>query len=61
MRHALDDALSGVDMARLTEAIDGHVADSRLHARAVVVVRKGQVIYEKYGNGGNASTPMLGW
>lgn len=54
-------ARAGLNMSRIDDAVSAHFADSRLHARAFLLVRGGHVVYEQYGDGCGASTPLLGW
>jgi CubicO group peptidase (beta-lactamase class C family) len=50
-----------VDWEVLDRTVDAHFADSRLHARAFLLIRGGELIYEQYGDGCHAGTAMLGW
>lgn len=54
-------AQEGVRLDELGKVIQAHFNDTRLHARAVLVIRSGQIIYEQYGDGAAADTPLLGW
>lgn len=54
-------AQQGVNMNKIINAVQGHFNDVRLHARAFILIRDGQIIYEKYGDGCNMETPLLGW
>lgn len=58
---AVSKAKEGVQMEELARAVQSHFNDTRLHARAVLVVRKGQIIYEQYGDETSVDTPLLGW
>ncbi len=51
---ALDDA---IDLAFTEDDPDGR----RRNTRAVVVARDGQLLAERYGDGFDAATPLLGW
>jgi CubicO group peptidase (beta-lactamase class C family) len=59
------DTLANVDYKALQQTIDAIFAEKNpaqiLRTRAVVVLHKGQIIAEKYGNGISAQTPLLGW
>lgn len=52
---------STIDMGALENALDEHFADERLHTRAVILIKDGQIVYERYGDGCNDTTPLLGW
>ena len=54
-------ALDGVDLARIDQLVSAHFADTRLHTRAFLLVRDGELIYERYGDGAGPSTPLIGW
>jgi CubicO group peptidase (beta-lactamase class C family) len=56
-----NNASEKVDMARLTKVVEEHFADTRLHARAVLLVVDGKVVMERYGDGCDKSTRLLGW
>lgn len=43
---ASQQAGSLVDLATLARVVEEHFADERLHARAFIVVKNGQIIYE---------------
>ncbi|MGI9384667.1 MAG: serine hydrolase domain-containing protein, partial [Methyloligellaceae bacterium] len=55
----------GVDRARLTRAVDAAFEepdpDNLRRTRAVVVVHKGRIIAEQYGQGITPATPLDGW
>jgi CubicO group peptidase (beta-lactamase class C family) len=55
----------GVNPIMLNQAMDVAFAEpgntDKVHTRAVVVVYKGQLVAERYAQGFNAQTPMLGW
>lgn len=59
---------SAINMAELRSAADtifnesayeGY--DSRLNTTSVVIVHQGKLIYERYGQGADKHTPLLGW
>jgi CubicO group peptidase (beta-lactamase class C family) len=52
-----DQLESAIEVAFLEDDPDGR----RRNTRAVVVVKDGQLIAERYGDGFAASTPLLGW
>lgn len=56
---------AGLDTAKLKQAIGYAFAenddDHKVFTRAVVVLYKGQLVAERYGDGFNAQSPMLGW
>ncbi len=56
---------AGIDPVMLNQAMDMAFAEpdstDKVHTRAVVVVYKGQLVAERYAQGFNAQTPMLGW
>ncbi len=55
----------GVDMAQLERSVDDAFREpgpgTRRNTRAVVVVRRGRIIAEKYDPGFTSATPILGW
>ncbi len=63
VRSALADG--AVDMQCLARVGDAHFSDRgrflSLHSRALLVLRRGEIVYEKYGDGCNASTRLHGW
>ncbi|GBG27245.1 6-aminohexanoate-dimer hydrolase [Hondaea fermentalgiana] len=58
---AVAKAQANIDIERLRRIADTHVDDARLHTRALLVIKDGQIIYERYGDGCNATTRLLGW
>jgi CubicO group peptidase (beta-lactamase class C family) len=58
-------ALEGVDRAALDAAVEGAFREpdpqKHLRTRAVLVLRAGQPIAERYAPGFDARTPLLGW
>jgi hypothetical protein len=56
-----NNASAKVDMERLAKVVDAHFADTRLHARAVLLVVDGEIVLERYGDGCDESTRLLGW
>jgi len=54
-------ALEGVDMKALQVAADKHFADTSINSRAFIVVRDGQIVYERYGEGFNEDKRLIGW
>jgi CubicO group peptidase (beta-lactamase class C family) len=52
-----DELERAVDVAFLEDDADGR----RRNTRAVVVIKDGQLIAERYGDGFDADTPLLGW
>ena len=61
----LPDSVEGVDLVKLNHAINDHFDPSlgmdSVKTRAVVVAHKGRIIAEKYANGIDAETELLGW
>lgn len=55
----------GVDGTALDQAVDGAFAEDdpagQRNTRAVVVVRDGQIVAERYADGFDADTELLGW
>jgi len=54
----------GVDMVALSQAADAmfeETYDTPLNTTSVLVVHKGKLIYERYGEDANKDTPLLGW
>ena len=39
--------------------VDAHFADARLHARAVVLIRDGELVYERYADGYDSYVDLL--
>lgn len=58
---ALATARGRVDLEALEKHVDSHFADARLHTRAVLLLVDGQVVFEKYGDGCDRHTRLLGW
>lgn len=65
---ALPDAKAGsagmrddVDYTAIETAIDGAFADDKAATRAILVVKDGAVIAERYADGFSADTPLLSW
>lgn len=65
---ALPDAKAGstamrgdVDYAAVETALDGAFADEKAATRAILVVKDGSVIAERYADGFSAETPLLSW
>jgi hypothetical protein len=54
-------AKAGVDLERLENVVEAHFADTRLHARAVLLVQDGNIVYERYGDSCHERTRLLGW
>jgi len=54
-------AREGIDMDRLHQLVEEHFNASELQARALIIVRNGEIIFEKYGTGYNADSRLLGW
>lgn len=59
-------ARAGFDAAALTAAVDGAFAEDDdpatvVGTRAVVVVHEGTLVAERYADGFDAETPLLGW
>jgi CubicO group peptidase (beta-lactamase class C family) len=54
-------AKARVNLEALDRAVGTHFADTRLHARAFILIVDGQIVYEKYGDGCNSTTRLLGW
>jgi len=54
-------ASARVDLPALRRAVDAHFDDTRLHARAFLLLVDGQVVFERYGDGCDAHTRLLGW
>lgn len=50
-----------VDSARLAEALDRAMAREEHHTRALVVVRDGKVLAERYAEGFGPNTPQISW
>ncbi len=50
-----------VDYAAVEAAIDGAFADEKAATRALLVVKDGAVIAERYADGFTAETPLLSW
>jgi hypothetical protein len=48
-------------MTRIDELVSSHFAHTSLHSRAFLLIRNGELIYEKYGDGAGPETPMIGW
>ena len=63
VRSALEDGM--VDLQCLERVADSHFSDRgrflSLHSRALLVLRRGEIVYERYGDGFNASTRLHGW
>ena len=57
----VDAARTKVDMEKITRVIEDHFKNTWLLARAVLVIKDGNIIYEKYGDGATADRPQLGW
>jgi len=54
----------GVDMTALGKTADAmfeETYDTPLNTTSVLVVHKGKLIYERYGEGADKDTPLLGW
>lgn len=63
---ATEAANAGLDVDRLEAAVTGAFADDPdpdtvLETRAVVVVHRGTVVAERYADGFDETTPLLGW
>lgn len=59
-----DTVMAGVDYEALSRAVEGAFdgpGQDSLKTRTLLVVYKDQIIAEKYADGFDASTPMLGW
>jgi CubicO group peptidase (beta-lactamase class C family) len=54
-------AQSGVDYAAIEAALDRAFADEKAATRAILVVRNGAIIAERYADGFAADTPFLSW
>jgi CubicO group peptidase (beta-lactamase class C family) len=58
-------APANIDMAKITSAVDGLFAEphpmKKLYTRAVLIVHKGRIIAERYGEGITIDTPLLSW
>jgi len=54
-------ASARVDLRALKATVDAHFEDSRLHARAFLLLVDGQIVFERYGDDCDASTSLLGW
>ena len=50
-----------IDIEKLDAAVSQHFNDTRLHTRAFLVVKKGNVVYEKYAQGFGPQSRHLGW
>jgi hypothetical protein len=50
-----------VDVPRVKAAVEAHFADASLQARGFVVVRKGEILLERYADGFDETTPLIGW
>eukprot|EP00941_MAST-03F_sp_MAST-3F-sp1_P002350 g2350.t1 len=53
-----------IDWNRLNAVVDNHFNDSRLKARALLIVKNGKIVFEKYGDDSFQFTPehrQLGW
>eukprot|EP00511_Aplanochytrium_stocchinoi_P005586 CAMPEP_0204826164 /NCGR_PEP_ID=MMETSP1346-20131115/3901_1 /ASSEMBLY_ACC=CAM_ASM_000771 /TAXON_ID=215587 /ORGANISM="Aplanochytrium stocchinoi, Strain GSBS06" /LENGTH=327 /DNA_ID=CAMNT_0051954057 /DNA_START=553 /DNA_END=1533 /DNA_ORIENTATION=+ len=48
-------------MKTLSSAIEAHFNNSWLNARAVLIIKDGTIIYEKYGDGASQKSRLLGW
>lgn len=57
----LKQAQARVDYESLERVVDEHFSNKQLHARALLLIVDGEIVYEKYGDGCNANTPLLGW
>lgn len=53
--------LPGVDYAAIEKALDDAFADRRAATRAILVVKDGAVVAERYADGFSAKTPFLSW
>ena len=51
----------GVDMDLLRSLVDDHFGESKLNARAFMLVVDGQIVHEKYGEGFSRKSKLLGW
>ncbi|MEJ2158595.1 MAG: serine hydrolase [Desulfobacteraceae bacterium] len=55
----------GIDLPKLNAALDNAFSesfpDTRRNTRAVVVVYKGQLVAERYAQGVDRDTPLMGW
>ena len=54
-------AKAHVDMEEVDRIVSDHFDDKRLHARGFLLIRDGQVIYERYGKGFTPATRLHGW
>jgi CubicO group peptidase (beta-lactamase class C family) len=52
---------SDVDYAAIDAAIDAAFADERAATRALLVIKEGAVVAERYADGFSAGTPLLSW
>jgi CubicO group peptidase (beta-lactamase class C family) len=54
-----------IDSLRLMKAVSAMFSDSGvngvIHTRAIIVLYDGQIVAEKYADGFNRSTPLVGW
>ncbi len=50
-----------IDFPRLSSAVEAHFNDTRLHARAFLLVKDGSIVLEKYGDGYTPEKRLLGW
>eukprot|EP00501_MAST-03F_sp_TOSAG23-6_P000160 GSMAST32.ASY1.ANO1.163.1 assembled CDS len=57
----LNTADNSVDWSELNRVINAHFDDSRLKARAVLIVKDGRIVYEKYGDKHVCYSMLIGW
>lgn len=57
----VEKAKSGINFAQLDKLVNEHFENKDYNARAFIVVKDGQIIYEKYGNNFNEHSKLLGW
>ncbi|MEC7545859.1 MAG: serine hydrolase [Pseudomonadota bacterium] len=50
-----------IDMGRIQNAADALFSHDMAHTTSVVVIHKGELIFERYGQGASKDTRLLGW